>query len=186
MMDAPELHLAGRVLDLGEIFFPILTGTAAFARVQFDATQLHAPNLAGDGLRQFGEFEAANALEGAKARAGEFKNFAADTRPRLLCVYESTDMCTFLREAECSAGYNALTTLNMDDARILLKATKAKLAVISARMQSVRRKPTRAALDEIDPTVSLLILERKLRHLGFRRSRRATPQQRGHRLAASS
>src|SRR5208282_4690474 len=33
---------------------------------------------------------------------------AGDARPRLLCVFESTDVCTFLREVLCSAGYNAL------------------------------------------------------------------------------
>ena len=82
-----------------------------------------------------------------------------DARPRMLCVYESTDVCTFLREVLCSAGYNALTTLSIDDARILLKATKAKLVVVSSRMQSIHGKPTRKALEEIDPTVSLLILD---------------------------
>ena len=82
-----------------------------------------------------------------------------DARPRLLCVYDSTDVCTFLREVLCSAGYNALTTANVDDARVLLKATKAKLVVISARLQSVHGKPTRKALEEIDPAISLLILD---------------------------
>jgi anti-sigma B factor antagonist len=81
-----------------------------------------------------------------------------DARPRMLCVYDSTDVCTFLREVLCTAGYNALTTANVDDARVLLKATKAKLVVISARMQSVHGRPTRQALEEIDPAVSLLIL----------------------------
>jgi anti-sigma B factor antagonist len=82
-----------------------------------------------------------------------------DPRQRMLCVYESTDVGTFLREVLCSAGYNALTTASVDDARILLKATKAKLVVLSARLQSVRGKPTRTALEEIDPAVSLLILD---------------------------
>jgi anti-sigma B factor antagonist len=82
-----------------------------------------------------------------------------DERPRMLCVYESTDVCTFLREVLCSAGYNAMTTLTIDDARTLLKATKAKLVVVSARMQSIHGKPTRKALEEIDPAVSLLILD---------------------------
>ena len=81
-----------------------------------------------------------------------------DARPRMLCVFESTDVCTFLREVLCSAGYNALTSVTIDDARILLKATKAKLVVISARMQSVRGKPTRQALEEIDSSVGLLVL----------------------------
>src|ERR1700686_3336860 len=82
-----------------------------------------------------------------------------DARPRMLCVYDSTDVCTFLREVLCSAGYNALTAANVDDARVLLRATKAKLVVISARLQSVHGKPTRKALEEIDPAVSLLILD---------------------------
>jgi len=82
-----------------------------------------------------------------------------DARPRMLCVYDSTDVRTFLREVLCSAGYNALTTATIDDAGILLKATKAKLVVIPARMQSVHGKPTRKLLEEIDPAVSLLILD---------------------------
>jgi len=82
-----------------------------------------------------------------------------DARPRMLCVYESTDMRTFLREVLCSAGYNAMTTATIDDARILLKATRAKLVVIPARMQSVHGKPTRRMLEEIDPAVSLLVLD---------------------------
>jgi len=83
----------------------------------------------------------------------------ADARPRMLCVYESTDVCTFLREVLCSAGYNAMTTVTLDDARILLKATKAKLVVVSSRMQFVHGKPARKALEEIDPAVSLLVLD---------------------------
>jgi anti-sigma B factor antagonist len=84
---------------------------------------------------------------------------AGDARPRLLCVFESTDVCTFLREILCSAGYNAMTTLSINDARILLKATKAKLVIVSARMQTIHSKPTSKLLEEIDPTVSVLILD---------------------------
>ena len=82
-----------------------------------------------------------------------------DARPRMLCVYDSTDVRTFLREVLCSAGYNAMTTATIDDARILLKATKAKLVVIPARMQSVHGKSTREALEEIDPAIALLVLD---------------------------
>jgi anti-sigma B factor antagonist len=84
---------------------------------------------------------------------------SGDARPRLLCVFESTDICTFLREVLCSAGYSALTTLTINDARILLKATKAKLVVVSARFQSVHGKPTQRILEEIDPAVSILVLD---------------------------
>ena len=84
---------------------------------------------------------------------------SGDARPRMLCVYESTDVGTFLREVLCSAGYNAMITTSIDDARILLKATRAKLVVISARMQSIYGKPTRKVLEEIDPAVSVLVLD---------------------------
>ena len=82
-----------------------------------------------------------------------------DARPRLLCVYDSSDMRTFLREVLCSAGYNALTTATVEDAGILLRATKAKLVVIPARMQTVHGAPTQKVLQEIDPAVSILVLD---------------------------
>jgi anti-sigma B factor antagonist len=83
----------------------------------------------------------------------------ANARPPLLCVCETTDVGTFLREVLCSAGHNALIVTSVDDARTLLKATKAKLVVISARMQSVHGRLTRLALEEIDPAVSLFVLD---------------------------
>jgi anti-sigma B factor antagonist len=108
------------------------------------------------------QFEAYDSVEEAITAAYLGSRYSrgktGDARPRMLCVFESTDVCTFLREVLCSAGYNALTSVTIDDARILLKATKAKLVVISARMQSVRGKPTRQALEEIDPAVGLLVL----------------------------
>jgi|SRR5579872_1852145 anti-anti-sigma factor len=84
---------------------------------------------------------------------------AGDVRPKLLCVYASTDVCTFLREVLCSAGFNALTTTVIDDAQILLKATKAKLVVLSNRIQSLRGRPVRQALQEIAPDVQMLVLD---------------------------
>ncbi len=82
-----------------------------------------------------------------------------DARPRVLCVYPSTDVCTFLRELLCGAGYNALTTTTLGDAQILLKATKANLVVASSRTQSLRGKPIGEALREIDPNISLVMLD---------------------------
>ncbi len=84
---------------------------------------------------------------------------AGDARPRVLCIYESTDVCTFLREILCNAGFNALTTISFDDARILFKAMKPKLVLVSARMQSVYGKPVQKILHEIDPEASILILD---------------------------
>jgi anti-anti-sigma factor len=82
-----------------------------------------------------------------------------DLRPRLLCVYDSSDVRTFLREVLCSAGFNALTAATIDDARILLRATKAKVVVIPARLQTIHGKSTRQVLEEIDPTVSVVVLD---------------------------
>jgi anti-sigma B factor antagonist len=109
------------------------------------------------------QFETYDSLEEAITAAYLGSRYSraktGDARPRMLCVFESNDVCTFLREVLCSAGYNALTTLSVDDARILLKATKAKLVVVSARLQFLRGKATRTVLEEIDPAVSLLVLE---------------------------
>jgi DNA-binding NtrC family response regulator len=68
-------------------------------------------------------------------------------------------MCTFLRELLCSTGYNALTAGNVSDGRVLLKATKAKLVVISSHLQMCHGQPTKRLLEEIDPTISILVLE---------------------------
>ena len=84
---------------------------------------------------------------------------AGDPRPRVLCIYESTDVCTFLREILCGAGYNALTTISFDDARILFRALKPKLVLVSAKMQSLYGKPVEKVLHEIDPQASIMILD---------------------------
>jgi len=109
------------------------------------------------------QFEAYDSVEEAITAAYLGSRYsrgkAGDARPRLLCVFESIDVCTFLREVLCSAGYNALTTLSVNDARILLKATKAKLVIISSRVQTMHGKPTSKALEEIDPTISVIVLD---------------------------
>jgi anti-anti-sigma factor len=111
-------------------------------------------------VKQFEIYEAVEeAITAAYLGSRYSRGIAGDTRPRILCVYESNDVCTFLREVLCSAGYNALTTMSIDDARILLKATKAKQVVLSAKMQTVYGKPTRKMLEEIDPAIKILILD---------------------------
>lgn len=78
---------------------------------------------------------------------------------RVLCVYDSVNVRTFLRELLCRAGYSALTTGNVLDAKILLKATKAKLVILGANMQSVHGTPTMKLLQEINPAVSVVVLD---------------------------
>ncbi len=84
---------------------------------------------------------------------------AGDARPRMLCVFASTDVCTFMREVLCSAGYNALTTLNFNDAQILLRATKASVVVVSGRVQALHGSSINKALAETNPAVGLLVLD---------------------------
>jgi anti-anti-sigma factor len=111
-------------------------------------------------LPQFETYETVEeAITAAYLGSRYSRGKTGDARPSLLCVYGSTDVCTFLREVLCTAGYNAMTATTVDDARILLKATKAKLVVISPRIQSVHGKPVREALAAINPSVALFILD---------------------------
>ncbi len=82
-----------------------------------------------------------------------------DARPRILCVYASSDVCAFLREILCNAGFNALTTTAIEDAQILLSATRAKLVVLSERIQYVRGRPVREALQDLVPDVRFVVLD---------------------------
>jgi anti-sigma B factor antagonist len=128
-----------------------LSGLPALLRKALETTNL---------LSQFETYDSVEeAVTAAYLGSRYSRGKAGDARPPILCVYDSKDVCTFLREVLCSAGYNALTALTISDALILLKATKAKRLVISAHMQSVHGRPTRKVLEEIDPAASLLILE---------------------------
>jgi anti-sigma B factor antagonist len=111
-------------------------------------------------LAQFEVYESVEeAITAAYLGSRYSRGKTGDARPRMVCVYASIDVCTFMREVLCNAGYNALTTTSMDDAPILLRATKAKLVVASARTQALRGTPIRKALDEISPEIGLLVLE---------------------------
>jgi anti-sigma B factor antagonist len=90
---------------------------------------------------------------------GRYAKECSDQQARILCVYDSADVRALLGEVLCRAGYKAVTTGNVHDAGILLKATKAKLVVLGANMQSVHGASTKKAMEEIDPTVSLVVLD---------------------------
>jgi anti-sigma B factor antagonist len=55
--------------------------------------------------------------------------------PDVLCVDESADVLTYLRELLKEAGYRTLTAANIPDALILLKATHPKIVVIGAELR---------------------------------------------------
>ena len=82
-----------------------------------------------------------------------------EKQPRILCVYDSVDVRALLGEVLCRAGYKALTAGNVHDAKILLKATKAKLIVLGANLQSVHGVSTKKVIEEIDSEVSLVVLD---------------------------
>ncbi len=111
-------------------------------------------------LKQFEVYESLEeAVTAAYLGSRYSKGKTGDERSRILCIYASLDVCTFLREILCNAGFNALTTTSAEDAPILLKATKARLVVASSRIQFLRGKPIRAALQEIVPNVQILALD---------------------------
>ncbi len=111
-------------------------------------------------LKQFEVYESLEeAVTAAYLGSRYSKGKTGDERPRILCIYASLDVCTFMREILCNAGFNALTTTSAEDAPILLKATKARLVVASSRIQFLRGKPIRAALQEIVPNVQILALD---------------------------
>ncbi len=56
--------------------------------------------------------------------------------PDVLCVDESPDVLTYLRELLKEAGYRTLTAANLPDALILLKATRPKMVVIGAELRT--------------------------------------------------
>jgi anti-sigma B factor antagonist len=59
--------------------------------------------------------------------------------PDVLCIDESPDVLTYLREVLTEAGYRSLTADNMADALILLKATHPKTVVIGAEVLATTR-----------------------------------------------
>ena len=56
--------------------------------------------------------------------------------PDVLCVDDSPDVLTYLRELLKEAGYRTLTATNMPDALILLKATHPRIVVIGAESRT--------------------------------------------------
>ena len=78
---------------------------------------------------------------------------AANTADRLvsdiLCVDSSSDVLAYVGELLCQAGYGVMTSTNLPDALMLLKATQPTLVVISAELRAARGTRTADAFNEL-------------------------------------
>lgn len=84
----------------------------------------------------------------------------AETRAcRVLCIHPSVDTLVYLREVLRGSGYDAITTSNLPDAIVLLKATGPALVILADETKSARGRATAAVLREIRPDVPVLALK---------------------------
>jgi anti-sigma B factor antagonist len=92
----------------------------------------------------------------ARTRAAEDKPEACARR--LLCIHPSVDTLMYLRELLRRSGYDAITTSNVPDAIVLLKATAPALVVLAEEVQSARGRGTVAMLQQVRPDVPVVLL----------------------------
>ena len=102
------------------------------------------------------EVDAVAAFYG-RSRPAEAKSDAGACR--VLCIHPSVDTLVYLREVLRRSGYDAITTSNVPDAIVLLKATAPALVVLADEMQSARGRATAAMLQEVRPGVPVIALQ---------------------------
>lgn len=91
--------------------------------------------------------------------SGETKTApAAESAIRILCVEESADLRAYLAELLHRGGYRVLTSSNVHDAQILLKAAKVRLIILGASVSVVHGHATRDILGRIDSAAKVLSL----------------------------
>lgn len=90
-------------------------------------------------------------------RPAEAKSDAPECR--VLCIHPRVDTLVYLREVLHRSGYDAITTSNLPDAIVLLKATGPALVILADETRSARGRATAAALQEIRPDVPVIALE---------------------------
>jgi CheY-like chemotaxis protein len=69
------------------------------------------------------------------------------------------DTLVYLREVLRRSGYDAVTTSNLPDAIVLLKATAPALVILADEMQSARGRATAAMLREVRPGLPVILLQ---------------------------
>src|SRR5579864_6097341 len=83
---------------------------------------------------------------------------------RVLCIHPSVDTLVYLREVLRRSGYDAVTTSNLPDAIVLLKATAPALVILADHMQSARGRATAAMLQEVRPGLPVILLQQDFSH----------------------
>jgi anti-sigma B factor antagonist len=78
---------------------------------------------------------------------------------RVLCIHPSVDTLVYLREVLRRSGYDAVTTSNLPDAIVLLKATAPALVILADHMQTARGRATAAMLHEVRPGLPVILLQ---------------------------
>jgi CheY-like chemotaxis protein len=97
-----------------------------------------------------------------RSRTAEAK--AAAPSCRVLCIHSSVDTLVYLREVLRRSGYDAVTTSNLPDAIVLLKATAPALVILADHMQSARGRATAAMLQEVRPGLPVILLQQDFSH----------------------
>lgn len=79
---------------------------------------------------------------------------------RIVCLDGSPEILACLREVLRGAGYHVLTSTNLPDAQLLLKATKAEAIVVGQDILTAHPDAAARLLTRINPDISLIALGR--------------------------
>ena len=90
------------------------------------------------------------------ARGRALKTESDDGKPRVLCVDDSIDVLAYLREVLRGAGYKPLTTANLHDALILMRAAKVDLVVLGNKFSS---DSNQSLFKKVNTSVPMIPLE---------------------------
>jgi anti-sigma B factor antagonist len=110
--------------------------------------------------RLFETYESeAEAIAASHQRTHRGKVEPANSEFRILCMNPSPDVLAYLSELLRRAGYKVLTSLNVVDAKILLKAARPKLVILGPQMQSAGERSAQQILKDAAPNIPITVLE---------------------------
>ena len=82
----------------------------------------------------------------------------------ILCVAPSVDVIAYLREVLRQAGHGVMTSDNLPDALMLVRATRPRLIVMSADLRAARNTPAADAFADIASTLRVIELPPDFSH----------------------